>query len=527
VLLLLAQAAVFIGSLLLVWRLTAPRFPALQLPANPLRLAGALAVAAVVGTLITLSVVLYPRAGPYLLALTAPMEEVLYVSIGGFRVKPYEAILLGLAVSLLVRRKLRLDRLTGVLVAYVLFGVISVGLDVGAPLFTSLQVIGFELLMVLLFMVTRASILTDGWGELPPWLAHFRTELEWKFAPLAGRLRMSSHWAESQMDAGSSVDEADRVMARARRLTLFYVLVVGNVVALYGLGQFVGYYVGLPIPYFHPEAYAIFRPYATFVEPNPFGTFLTAQMALALTLLISPPFRRWRPHLMVTLVLQVALLTVNLSRGSWLAAALMVAMLAITRVGQALDRRRLGALLAGGTAVLAAIGGIVALWSPSILRAVMARVSTLTNLNDGTFLWRTNDLLLALQIWSLKPVLGYGPGTWGAAAYGLTGRTAAIAPRNLLTAWLFERGLVGALLAIGFYKLLAERAIRAYQIRGAGQHQILILAYGLATVAVFVGFLSASAEIVPYYWFQLGMLAALTDAAVPRTNGGMTYARRT
>ena len=30
-------------------------------------------------------------------------------------------------------------------------------------------------------------------------------------------------------------------------------------------------------------------------------------------------------------------------------------------------------------------------------------------------------------------------------------------------------------------------------------------------LAVFVGFLSASAEIVPYYWFQLGMLAALAD----------------
>ena len=60
--------------------------------------------------------------------------------------------------------------------------------------------------------------------------------------------------------AGATGDASERFVARARRLTLFYVLVVGNGVALYGLFQFVGYYLGLPIPYFHPELYAIFRP---------------------------------------------------------------------------------------------------------------------------------------------------------------------------------------------------------------------------------------------------------------------------
>lgn len=531
VLLILGQVAVFIASMLLTWRLAVARLPALPLPANPLHIAGALAAAAVCSALIVGIIVLYPSAGSFLLAVTAPLEEVLYVSIGGFRVKPYEAILLGLVLTLFVRRKLRLDRLAGVLAVYVLSGVVSVGLDFGAPLFTSLQVIAFELLMVLLFMATRASVLTDAWGELPPWLARLRTELEWALAPAVARLLIRSARTESAADTGAAEGGAEggaeRVVERARRLTVFYVLVVGNGVALYGLGQFVGYYVGLPIPYFHPEAYAIFRPYATFIEPNPFGTFLTAQIALVLTLLISPAFRRWRMALVGTLGLQVVLLAVNLSRGSWLAAALVIVVLALIRFGRAPDPRRVGALLVGGAVVLAAVSSLLAFWNPAILQALVGRLSTITNLNDGTLHWRTSDLLLALQFWTLKPVLGYGPGTWGAAAYGFVGRTAAVAPRNILTAWLFERGLVGALLAIGFYKLLAERAIRSYQSALTEQHQTLILAYGLATVAVFVGFLSASAEIVPYYWFQLGMLAALTDVALPMTKTERPHANRT
>ncbi len=519
----------FIATTLLVWRLAVAKVPALPTPSNPLHLAGALVAAAVGGALIAGIIALYPSAGLFLLATTAPLEEVLYVSVGGFRVKPYEAILLGLVVALLVRRQLRIDRLSGVLAAYVLFGLVSLGFDIGAPIFTSLQIIVFELLMVLLFMATRASLLADTWDAEPAWLARIRAEMEWTLAPLAGRLLMLPARSESAADTGATGDATDRFVARARRLTLFYVLVAGNGVALYGLFQFVGYYLGLPIPYFHPEAYAIFRPYATFIEPNPFGTFLTAQIALALTLLLAPSFRRWRAPLVATLALQFALLAVNLSRGSWLAAALMIVVLAIIRFRRALDLRRLAIFLVGSAAVLVAlvaIGGLLALWKPEITQALVGRLSSFTNLNGGTLHWRTSDFLLALQAWALKPIIGYGPGTWGAVAYGFVGKTAVTSPRNIITAWLFERGLVGALLAIGFYKLFVERAIKAYRSSPVGQRQTLILAYGMAMVAVFVGFLSASAEIVPYYWFQLGMLAALADLALltttPRTTAQTT-----
>lgn len=517
---------VFIAMTLLVWRFAVAKLPALPSPSNPLHLAGALVAAAVGGTLIAGIIALYPGAGLFLLTTTAPLEEVLYVSVGGFRVKPYEAILLGLVVALLVRRQLRIDRLSGVLAAYVLFGLVGLGFDVGAPIFTSLQIIVFESLMVLLFMAARASLLADTWDVEPAWLAHIRAEMEWTLAPLAGRLLMRPARTASATDTDASDDATDRLVARARRLTLFYVLVVGNGVTLYGLFQFVGYYLGLPIPYFHPEAYAIFRPYATFIEPNPFGTFLTAQIALALTLLLAPSFRRWRALLVATIALQFALLAVNLSRGSWLAAALIVVVLAFIRFPRAPDLRRLGALLVGGVVMLAAAGSVLAFLNPAIAHAIVLRLDSITNLNDGTLQWRGSDFLLALQAWALKPISGYGPGTWGAVAYGYIGRTAAVAPRNIVTAWLVERGLVGALLAIGFYKLLVERAIRAYQL-APGQTQTLILAYGMAMLAVFVGFLSASAEIVPYYWFQLGILAALSDVVLSKMTTENTHAHRT
>ena len=95
----------FIATALLVWRLAIVKLPALPTPSNPLHLAIALVVAVIGGAAIAGIIALYPSAGLFLLATTAPLEEVLYVSVGGFRVKPYEAILLGLVVALLVRRR--------------------------------------------------------------------------------------------------------------------------------------------------------------------------------------------------------------------------------------------------------------------------------------------------------------------------------------------------------------------------------------------------------------------------------------
>ena len=400
--------------------------------------------------------------------------------------------------------------------------------------------------MALLFMATRASVQSGAWGDAPPWLERISTEVGWLIAPV--RMRVVEPivvWIGWRMAALSErlslrqtalaplasdetpTAEVAPVLATARRLTLFYVLVAGNGVTLYGLGQFVGYYLGLPVPYFHPEAYAIFRPYSTFIEPNPFGTFLTAQIALALTLLTSPAFRRWRVALVATLALQVTVLALNLSRGSWLAAGLMVCLLAVIRLRRRSDLWRLGGRLALGAVALAAVGAVVAAFIPSVLHAILKRLGSFTNLNGGTLHWRTTDFLLALQAWSLKPIVGYGPGTWGAAAYGFVGPSSLTSPRNIFTAWLFERGLIGALLAIGFYKLFVERAIKAYWAAPKGAYQTLILAYGMATLAVFIGFFSASAEIVPYYWFQLGVLAALSDAILSSSKAESTHANWT
>jgi O-antigen ligase len=511
---LLWLALLFLVSAFVAWRVSLASKGAAAPAVDPLAVALPIAAVAALTVVIAGTILLYPNIGIYLLALTAPLEEVLYISIGTFRWKPYEAVLLGLLLVPALRRQIRLDRLTGVQTLYVLVGLVGVALNVGTPLLAPLQTIAFELLMVLLFVLVRAGLLRDDPGDPHPRLAIIRTWIEWHLAPVVGWRRFRAQ------HAAADADESRRmVLLRVRRMTLFYVLIVGNAIALYGLGQFVGYYLGLPVPYFHPEAYAIFRPYATFVEPNPYGSFLSAQIAIAVTLLFSPSFHRWRAALMATLVLQAFLLAVNLSRGAWLAVAVMLAVLAAVRFGRAAaDLPRAVLALAGAAALLMTIGGALYAWNPSMLQTIASRLATFTNPSDGTINWRTNDLMLALQAWLTKPVTGYGPGTWGTTVYGFAGRNAAVAPRNIIAAWLFERGLVGALLAIGFYKLLTQHAANAYRTVASEEQRALILAYGLATIAVFVGFLSATAEIVPYYWFQIGALLALLTVA-PRAKG--------
>ena len=137
--------------------------------------------------------------------------------------------------------------------------------------------------------------------------------------------------------------------------------------------------------------------------------------------------------------------------------------LAIIRFRRAPDLRRLECFWSARRPYWQSLVFSLRCLDPAIVQTVAARLSSITNLKDGTVQWRTSDFLLALQAWALKPIVGYGPGTWGTVAYGYVGKTAVTSPRNIITAWLFERGLVGALLAIGFYKLFIERALRAYR----------------------------------------------------------------
>lgn len=401
-----------------------------------------------------------PGVGLYLLAASVPLEDVFYVRVAELNVKPYEIILLALLASLVLRRsKLRLGWIGWGLLLYAMSGIVT--LVNSTSIRDSVQVIIFETLMVLVALAVRWTIRSPG---------------------------------------------------QLRRIVLFWIVSTGGLVSIYGLGQFVAYYLGFDVPYFHPEVYPIFRPYATFIEPNFYGNFAVCMLVTGLCLYASPAFKRQRSILLAVSALQFIMLILNLSRAPWVG---LVASLGIYGLMYGRHHRRFGrpVTIIGMNLVLF-LGFMLALYaaSPTGWATVVKRLNDTVNpVGEGAAQERMRDMQLSLELWRNHPLIGNGVGTWGAVAYGLTGRDVRTPPRNIFLAWLYEKGLIGTAIAVATYGAIAWKAWQAHRYAAEEAARALVTALALGMFAVFVTFQFTRIDISPFYWFQAGLLLATLD----------------
>src|SRR6266851_6690017 len=206
-----------------------------------------------------------PLFGVCLLAITAPLEGVLFAQFRGLDIRPYEMVLIGLIGALMWTRRLpRLDWLALAAILYAASGFLGLGVSVSKH--DTLISILFEFVMVVILLTVRTAL---------------RTERELRFA------------------------------------VLFVVIGVANAAALLGLIQFAGYYFGFRVTYFTPELSPIFRPYSTFTEPDLFAAFIVSTAVISVALAGAPTFRRWRWALLTSAAFQVLLLVLSEVRGAW------------------------------------------------------------------------------------------------------------------------------------------------------------------------------------------------------------------
>jgi len=401
-----------------------------------------------------------PGVGLYLLGATVPLEDVLFLRIGELNIKPYEIVLLGLLISLMLRRtKYRLGWIGWGLLFYALSGILT--LINSTSIRDSVQIIMFETLMVLVALTVRWTI---------------------------------------------------RDQVQLCRLVLVWIIGIGGLISLVGLGQFIGYYLGFDVPYFHPEVYPTFRPYATFIEPNFYGNFAVSMLVTGLCLYISPAFVRHRSLLLGVSILQFIMLILNLSRAPWVG---LVVSMGVYGLIYGRQRRHWGRPVVLLSFILALfLGLLLSLYiaSPTGWDTVVKRLNhTINPAGEGTVEERFRDMQLSLELWQRHLLIGNGVGTWGAVAYGLTGRDARTPPRNIFLSWLFEKGLIGTGIAIAMYGAIARKAWYAHRHRVDERSRTLIMALALGLFAVFVTFQFTRIDVSPFYWFQMGLLLASLD----------------
>jgi hypothetical protein len=218
----------------------------------------------------------------------------------------------------------------------------------------------------------------------------------------------------------------------------------------------------------------------TFTEPFAFGIYLAAMLPLVTQLF------PWRAGPLRLCASAAVLLTggVLILTDSSLAWACLLVAAAVAATGAFVSRGRPAlAGLAGGGAVLLSVLCIAAVAEPTVLSSVTARSDTQLQMTLGA---RTGAWHESAELWSRRPVLGYGP---GASSVKLARRDVGVPSSPLVlgsaygvwAASLIDAGVFGILAWIALFGAVLYYAVSA-AIRAASPFLWAAVAAALASI---------------------------------------------
>jgi O-antigen ligase len=229
------------------------------------------------------------------------------------------------------------------------------------------------------------------------------------------------------------------------------------------------------------------RWYSTFNWPNPFAAFLLLVLPLTLVRFLQAKLLRDAiAHALVALLLAVAFLF-TASRGAWVslgAVAPLAGLLLRPRWGSAVGRLVILAILTGVSIVALTHGAAPQAAGPGMA----ARAVSVVDPGDYSIQGRLNFWRAGLAIFMTHPVVGTGPGTFGAvhAAYQRDVRYYARDAHSLYVQTASETGVVGLTALAVMLGILAATWVSALRASSRTQAYPLVVGIGLGLAAFFV-----------------------------------------
>lgn len=312
--------------------------------------------------------------------------------------------------------------------------------------------------------------------------------------------------------------------SRDLRTVAVAAVAAGSIVSAYALMQFGGVD---PFGWINDTG----RAFSTMGNPDMLGSYLLFPLALALGLALSTP-RGWaRLGSWAAAALVASALLVTQTLGAWLAAFVIlfvIALLSRDRIRHVSRRQRL--VFSGlMTSVIAAAVAIV--WTrPEFAWRVATLSSGLTNLSNGRFvIWRTG-----LRGWLAHPITGWGPDGFGHAfqsAVGadwyaiVDGLQAAENAHNFAIQSLVTLGIPGLVLTLGALGYAAIASFRGLQ--GAkGPARALLVTLWAALIGIIVALLFGLTvpAVSVWVWLTVGLLVAPISHRARRPRMGVLVA---
>lgn len=299
-------------------------------------------------------------------------------------------------------------------------------------------------------------------------------------------------------------------------LVIQVLLISACVVSIFGLFQFVGDISGLSTSLtglreqYTKDILGFPRIQATALEPLYFANYLLIPFSIVLALLLSKT-RTFKPSYLFAVV---ALTSINLiltvSRGGYIAWAVVLVALGVYYFKALLRPRMIIALTSIALVVL-----VVTIRFLNITEQVDTFKQHITNVFDGaSYVERVETFSLAYDMWLEHPWIGYGPGSFGpyAALHPLRAPTEGYKiVNNEYIELLAETGILG-LAAFGV--VIFSLFIRSWKALRRGTNpelKAILVGLVMALLGIVVQYNTFSVLYIMHIWFTIGMLIAVQN----------------
>ncbi len=291
------------------------------------------------------------------------------------------------------------------------------------------------------------------------------------------------------------------------------------VVALFGLYQFVGDYLGLPtsltglLPqYSGSQVFGFARIQSTSLEPLYFANYLLLPILTALAFSIGTRSRR-RFWLVPLILLLLVVFVLTLARGAYLGLVAGVIAVAVAYWRTIITPRVVATVVAS----LAAVAMIAVILLQTTGGGKTNPLETFARQvgvagKDVSSQQRLGSIAAAQQLVGLHPLIGLGIGNFGnyyqdPLTIPSPDRVVPQVVNNQTLETLVETGLFGLLALVLIWVVLADRSLRAYRASATNPTlRAAVVGSAAAVLAIFVQAQTFSAIYLLHVWFAVGLL---------------------
>lgn len=291
-------------------------------------------------------------------------------------------------------------------------------------------------------------------------------------------------------------------------------------VGIFGIYQFLGDIIGLPIALtgldhgYTKEVLGFPRVQAFSYEPLYFGNYLLLPISLLLSNLLVNRDNPNKVHQWLLLILLIINLVLTVSRGAYLALIAVIIFIIITVPRRVINPRFV--LVSLVSLIIAAVGSVTFLGlGPEQALEKFTRHAQIADLGQSESTQsRLDEFKRSFDAWKGEPVVGIGPGNYGAYAldYPSKGEIKNYPiVNNQYLETLAETGLVGFLLLLIMIAILLYRSALSFRIVKNPLLKSMLIGSTAAFIGLLVQYNFFSTLYIIHVWIMIGLLIAVQN----------------